>query len=86
MMPTPVPLAERQPHNMILPPRAVRSGWCSLGYKPFPSSPIHNVDHYGQTVLFLSHLTREHSSKMYDINHNTHLQTFQVMTIQHSIY
>uniref|UniRef100_A0A4W5LB90 Nucleobindin 2a n=1 Tax=Hucho hucho TaxID=62062 RepID=A0A4W5LB90_9TELE len=63
----PVPPAAKHPHNMMLPPRASRLGWCSSACKPPPFSSEHNNGHYGQTVLFLFHQTRGHFSKKYDL-------------------
>ena len=63
----PVPLAAKHPHNMMLPPRASRLGWCSSACKPPPFSSKHNNGHHGQTVLFFSHQTRGHLSKKYDL-------------------
>ena len=65
----PVPRAAKHPHNMMLPPRASRLGWCSSACKP----PL--FGYYGQTVLFLFHQTRGHFSKKYDLCPHVHLLT-----------
>ena len=50
-------------------------GWCSLACKPPPFSSKHIDDNNGQTVLFLFHKTRGHSSNKYDLCPHVQLQT-----------
>jgi hypothetical protein len=50
-------------------------GWCSSACKPPPFSSKHNDGHYGPTVLFLLHQTREQFSKKDDLCPHVQLQT-----------
>ena len=54
---------------------ASRLGWSYSACKPTPFSSKHNDGHYGQTVLFLFHQTREYFSKKYDLCPHVQLQT-----------
>ena len=56
-------------------PRASRLGWCSSACKPPPFSSKHNNGHFSQTSLFLSHQTRGHFSKKYNIFPHVQMQT-----------
>ena len=71
----PVPPSEKHPNTTMLPPPCVTVGMGFFGLQASPFSSKHNGDHYGQTVLFLFHQTRGHSSKKYDLCLHVQLQT-----------
>jgi hypothetical protein len=60
---------------MMLPPPYFTVGMVFFGLQASPLSSKHNDGHYGQTVLFLFHQTREHFSKKYDLCPHVQLQT-----------
>ena len=68
-------LQQSAPPTWCCPPCASGLGWCSLACKPTPFSSKHNDGHYGKTVKFLFHQTREHFSKKYDLCPHVQLKT-----------
>ena len=68
-------LQQSTPTTWCFHPRASRLGWCSSACKRPPFSSKHNKGHYGQTVLFLFHQTRDNFAKKYDLCPHVQLQT-----------